>query len=172
MTVLVELALAAWLLRSVVGKATRLATTAATFGRYKLIPIRAARFLVGFVVVLEIMLAVTLAAGLAGAFGLALVALVLITFGAVVAFDLLIGERHPCGCGSSGAADISWRLVARNVGIALAVGVVAWLAPPAPVPLGMRLLGAMVIAMGWGVLILVREFRSVQRLTANRGTHR
>lgn len=147
------------------------ATTAATFGRYKLIPVRTARFLVAFVVVLENMLAVTLATGLAGATGLVLVALVLITFGAVVALDLLIGERHPCGCGSSGAVDISWRLVGWNVGIALAVSVVAWLAPPVAVPWGMRLLGGMVIAMGWGALILVREFRSVQRLTANRGPH-
>lgn len=170
MILLVELLLAGWFVRAALDKVRGRTDTAANFGNYRLIPARLAPVVVALVVTLEIVLAVMLAMGVAGSGGLLAVSVVLLVFGSVVAVDLLLGRHHPCGCGFLDQADISWRLVGRNLVVALAVAGIAWLAPPSPeIPWTTRLIVGMTISVAWTAFVVRREFVEMQRLTADPG---
>lgn len=140
-------------------------------GRYRLLPARLVPLVARGLPPLEAGAGALLLAGALSRPAAALAAALLVAFAGAMAVNLWQGRRFACGCaGTDGREDISWRLVARNGGLALAAAAVAvWppagFGPPLPPPLGDAGPPAVAPVDAWGVLVLLLGLVVLARLT-------
>jgi uncharacterized membrane protein YphA (DoxX/SURF4 family) len=85
--------------------------------RYNVVPDAFVPALARTLVPGECLVALALAVGVLPRFAAAVAAVALITFATAIAVNLVRGRRFDCGCGGS-SSEISWWLVARNLGLA------------------------------------------------------
>jgi hypothetical protein len=96
---------------------------------YRLLPREASPFIAGLVIAAEAFLAAALLSGELVEPAVALAAVVLTAFSAAIAVNIRRGRAIPCGCFGAAETPISWRSLARNAFILVALIVLAALRP-------------------------------------------
>jgi hypothetical protein len=112
---------------------------------YTLIPRALATQGIGLVIIVEAVIGVTLATGIAITASSVVACALLLLYAFLMSVDLMRDLRHDCGCGAGGT-KISWRLVARNIGVTGAV-LVASLTSSAPPPI--HILSSLGVLAAW-----------------------
>lgn len=122
----IRFGLAALFLVSGAAKVRRLAEFEGAVLAYQLVPRRLARHTARSVALLEVAVGVTLALGVWVRASAVLAVLLLGVMTSAMAVNLQRGRRIECGClGAAEHERISWRLVGRNVLLALAASLLA-----------------------------------------------
>jgi hypothetical protein len=137
---------------------------------YRLLPDRLVGVVARTLPALEVAAGATLAAGWLRAPTALLLAGLLVAFAAAMAINLLRGRSIDCGChGPTGPQPISWPLIARNLGLALAaLAVASW---PATVQSGgAAAVGAVAVVLLLGVRLAAAAGRLVRASAAAAST--
>ncbi|MFX0577816.1 MauE/DoxX family redox-associated membrane protein [Nocardia nepalensis] len=122
----VRFVVAGWLLAAAVAKWVGFSEFVSAVRAYRLVPVQAVRAVAVGVVLAETLCAVLLVTGALVTVAGAVAGLLLVVFAVAMGINVRRGRRIACGCASSsGDRVVSWALVARNLVLAVAVGLVA-----------------------------------------------
>lgn len=118
--VAIRVVVGVWFVVSAIAKLDDRPKAISATGRYWLVPHGLQGPTTTTIIVIELVLGIGLLTGLLEPWTALLAAALLLAYAIVMSVDLVHGDIHACGCGTSDS-PISWRLVGRNLLAALAL---------------------------------------------------